>query len=120
MGRTARRRGVNRMAWEVKKGCRFYTRSLWRGGRVVRQYLGTGPEAEKAAAEDEARRAEQKASREADRAWVGCRDAADSALAELHEAAELAAQAALIAQGFHQHDRGEWRRRKDVADHREA
>src|SRR2546423_12759299 len=106
------------MAWEVKKGCRFYTRSLWRNGRVIRQYLGTGPEAEKAAAEDEARRAERKARREADRAEMGRRDEADDAVAELHEVIDLAAHAALTAQGFHQHDRGEWRIFKGFADHR--
>jgi hypothetical protein len=107
------------MAWESRKGRgRYFTLSLWRGGRVVRQYLGRGAEAEKAAAENEARRADQRARREADRDWAGGRDEADAALGELHETTDLAMRAALIGHGFHQHDRGEWRRRRDVADHR--
>jgi hypothetical protein len=105
------------MAWETRRGNgRYYTRSRWQGGKVVRQYVGTGPDAERAAAEDEARRAQERARRDADNAEIERLDAADAALAGLERAAGLAARAMLVAAGYHQHKRGEWRRRRDVAD----
>jgi hypothetical protein len=70
---------------------------------VRRQYVGTGSAAERAALD-------------AGRAAVVHLDAADAPLAALLEAADLVARAALTAGGFHQHNRGEWRRRGDVAN----
>ena len=103
------------MAWETKGRGRYYTRSLWRDGRVVREYLGSGPEAERAAAEDEARRSARRAALDAEKAQAALRDEADAPLTTLLEAADLLARAALVADGFHQH-RGEWRRKTNVTD----
>jgi hypothetical protein len=98
------------MAWETRGGGGvYYTRSLWRGGRVVRQYLGNGPDAERAAAEDEARRSARRAALDARRAEAARLDEADAPLAALLGASDLLARAALVGGGFHQH-RGEWRR----------
>jgi hypothetical protein len=93
------------MSWEVRDGGRRYTRSRRVAGRVVRQYLGTGPRAAEAAAADDARRRQRQADRDAGRAL-------DEAAAELDALADLFARAALLAAGYHQHDRGPWRKRR--------
>ena len=54
------------MGWEVRGKKRYYTRSRRVGGRVVREYVGTGPVAEVAATLDALRRAERQA---AARVW---------------------------------------------------
>jgi len=39
-------------------------------------------------------------------------EALDSLTAEMYEAAEVLAKATLLAAGYHQHKRGEWRKRR--------
>ena len=101
------------MAWENRKGVgRYYTRSERVGGRVVRHYIGTGPVAEFAAREDEQRRREREARSAAQRAereaWEDVEERASDAYRKLG----TLIQADLVARGFHQHRRGEWRRRR--------
>lgn len=53
------------MGWETRKrGGRYYTRSRKVGGRVVREYIGTGPIAELIDEQDAAERTERAAERE--------------------------------------------------------
>ena len=109
------------MAWEQRDGPRgrygrYYTRSRKVAGRVVREYVGIGPVAEAAAALDAARRAhraEQAAARRAERAWMA---EAEAPLAAFDGALTSLTKAALLATGYRQHQRGEWRRRKDDGD----
>jgi len=96
------------MAWETRNGGgRYYTRSKRVGGRVVREYIGTGPTAELAAEADAARRAQREQER---RAWNRTKEeieASEDALEQLREAV-----CGLLADaGFYRHHRGEWRRR---------
>lgn len=98
--------------WDIRGHLRFYYRYRWVNQQARRVYMGTGAEAEQAAAEDELRWAQQAA---AAQAW-------QTALAELegdlqpHEdlaqASHRLLQATLLAAGFHQHDRN-WRLRRD-------
>ena len=97
------------MGWE--RG-RYYTRSKKVNGRVVREYLGSGRVAELAAQLDttererrDNERAQQKLERDRQRA-------VDEPLEELVALVELLARAALRAAGFHQHKRGEWRKKR--------
>lgn len=101
------------MAWV--KG-RYYTRSRKVGGRVVREYVGTGEVAELASQMDAIERARRETERAAWRAKRAELDALDAPLNELNEIAELLAHAALVAAGFHQHNRGEWRKRRAYHD----
>jgi hypothetical protein len=98
------------VAWEKRRGRgKYYTRTRRVGGSLVREYLGTGPEAERAAAEDAARRADNRALR-TERSRL---EAADAELDDLAETARAIAHAELLLGGFHQHDRGNWRRRRN-------
>src|SRR5262249_2704859 len=100
---------VTEMGWD--KGC-YYTRSRKVNGRVVREYVGTGWVAELAAQLDAVERQGREAERAADRARRAELEALDAPLNDLHDLAELVPHAALLAAGFQQHKRGEWRRRR--------
>jgi hypothetical protein len=83
------------------------------GGRVIREYVGTGPLAELAAeldAEERWQRGEQR------QAWRDERErmeTLEAPIEELCEASEILAQSALVAAGYRQHNRGEWRKRRE-------
>ena len=105
------------MSWERRaRGGRYYTRSRRKGGRIVREYIGTGPTAEMVARYDALER-ERLA---IERASVSARRAADAelerAVAEADQTAELMARLALIAAGYHRHHGGEWRKRRAAQD----
>ena len=97
------------MGWE--RG-RYYYRSRKVGGRVVRQYIGTGEVAELVAQTDaleRERRETERAARRAERAEL---EALDVPLDQLNDLADLLARAALVAAGFRQYKRGEWRKKR--------
>ncbi len=99
------------MAWEKReRGGFYYTRSRKVNGRVVREYVGGGVLGELAAqmdAEDRQRREEEAAAWKEEREQI---EALEASVEELYEAAEVLAKAALLAAGYHQHKRGEWRK----------
>jgi hypothetical protein len=98
------------MGWD--KGGRYYTRSRREGGRVVREYVGRGPGAELVARLDELERDERETGRQVRRIERERIDALDEPLNELADAAELLVRAVLLAAGFRQHNRGEWRKKR--------
>ena len=101
------------MAWETRqRGGRYYTRSRKIGGRVVRQYIGTGPTAELIAARDAKARVERTAESAALRAEQDRLAPAEALLAELDALTELLAHGALVAAGYRRHHRGAWRKRR--------
>ncbi len=102
------------MGWEDReRGTRYYTRTRREGGRIVREYVGTGPIAEFAALQDEAERRHRE---EEARTWREEREdleRLDGTTEELCELAELLTRAALLAAGYRQHNRGEWRKPRE-------
>ena len=101
------------MAWE--RG--YYYRVRRENGRVAREYVGRGPVAELSARLDEL-------AREKDRHEKGLNaetlrnekaklDALDADIEAMIETTDLLARGALEAAGYHQHKRGEWRKRRD-------
>jgi hypothetical protein len=100
--------------WERReRGGLYYTRSRKENGKVVREYVGGGVLGEIAALEDEYERRRRK---EEVAFWKEECERLDALMApveELCEAAEVIARAALIASGYHQHNRGEWRKRRE-------
>jgi hypothetical protein len=98
------------MGWD--KG-RYYTRSSKVDGRVVREYLGCGRLAELAAEIDADMRELRQWERSELREKKNRIDAFEAELRNLDETAELVARAALQATGYHQHKRGEWRKKRE-------
>ena len=102
------------MGWERRKrGARYYTRTRREGGRIVREYVGAGPGAEAVALLDAIERAERRERAEAWRAERDRLEAADRAVTELCELTEVLASGMLLLAGYHRHDRGEWRKRRE-------
>lgn len=100
------------MSWETRaRGGRYYTRSRREGGRVVREYVGTGPHAELIAELDHRERDRRDGERTAWVATLADLRAAEAPVLALHDDVELLVRGALLAAGCHRH-RGEWRRRR--------
>jgi hypothetical protein len=97
------------MGWD--RG-RYYTRSRKVDGRVVRQYVGGGLTGQLAAQLDAVERAQRQADRAEQKAMRTEVEALDAELDELNDLADLLARAALLAAGYRQHKRGEWRKRR--------
>jgi hypothetical protein len=102
------------MAWAWRGNHRYYYRSVRAGGQVTKEYVGTGPLAELCAAIDAEQRAEREAKRDAWRQERAKMDAIDSQLGAWWDASTMILKAVLYSEGFYQHDRGEWRKRRPV------
>jgi hypothetical protein len=101
------------MAWEKReRGGPYYTRSRKVNGRVVREYVGGGVLGEIAARMDVYERRQKEEVAALWREECKEQEALDNLIAELYEAAEVLTKAALLASGYHQHKRGEWRKRR--------
>ncbi|MDC3224898.1 hypothetical protein OAU26_08195 [Mariniblastus sp.] len=101
------------MSWEVRGGMRYYTRSSRVNGRVVREYFGGGALGEVAAKLDAA--AKTRRQRELDRVReLECQaNDFDEVIAAFDSSVDALARAMLIDAGYHQHNRGEWRKRNE-------
>jgi hypothetical protein len=103
-----KRVGVTEVGWD--KGGRYYTRSRKVGGKVVREYVGCGPDAALIARMDAVERQRRDTAREDLRTQKAQLDELAARLDELIDTSELAACAALAAAGYRRHNRGEWRK----------
>jgi hypothetical protein len=109
-----RRLKVIEMAWETReRGGRYYTRSKRVNGRVRREYVGTGALAEAIADLDGYDRLRRVAAQDATRAAFDELDELEAAVSEYDAAVTRILTLTLEAAGYHRHDRGEWRRKKD-------
>jgi hypothetical protein len=99
--------------WLNRRGRKYFYKSIRVDGQSRKVYVGAGPAAEAAAAEVEQRRLERKAvseTRATRRAEVG---AAEGPLDALCDSLDELVAAVLLALGYHRHDRGPWRKRRD-------
>jgi hypothetical protein len=90
----------------------YYYRSRRDGSRVVREYIGTGQVAERAALLDalaRQRRLDEAAERRTQRDLLR---ALEEPVEQLNALTDLVARAALLATGYHQHKR-QWRKRRE-------
>jgi hypothetical protein len=101
------------MALERRAGRVYYYRSRRVSGRVVKEYAGCGRVATLAAELDGLDRDERAIDHEREKAKRDELAALDGPLAELDELMNLLARAALVAAGYRQHHRGEWRKRRE-------
>jgi hypothetical protein len=103
------------MTLQVRNGRPYCYRSVRRGKRVGRVYLGAGPSAEFADAALRLQQAERQAQRraQADQVRQQVQEWAndDALIGELDEVLGILIRSALLSAGYHQHTRGEWRRR---------
>jgi hypothetical protein len=99
------------MAWESRSGRRYYYRSVWLDGRVVKRYFGSGPAGELASQLDEEARRARREPLEAIRELRERLGPPDAALAALGAACDILLEATLLAEGFHRPNYGVWRRR---------
>jgi hypothetical protein len=100
------------MATVFRNGRPYLYRSVRRNGRVTSEYRGSGEDARLIAALESIERDEKDAKRREERSERKQLDDLDRALEELAQRAQALARDALTAAGYHQHDRGEWRRRR--------
>ena len=98
------------MSWE-KGG--YYTRSEKVNGRVVRTYIGKGESAKLIAEMDHLERERREEAKECERQAQKKSEELEAKVNELNEWADLLAKLALIVAGFHQHHRGNWRKRRE-------
>ena len=103
------------MSWDAKKcGNKkrfYYYRSTHECGRSIKIYLGRGAAAEEAARQDaEARRQREQRKQEWLLTWAKIKQTKQPS-DEFCRTLNLVVKVVLIASGFHQHERGEWRRR---------
>src|ERR1039457_1180639 len=91
---------------------RYYTRSRKVAGKVEREYYGKGPEARLAATLDNQRRERKQLEHEAMQVSRDKWNEACEPLDELIAVTDLLVAAVLLADGYYQHDRGAWRRRR--------
>jgi len=98
------------MPWVRRGRHRYYVRRRRVRGAVVRQPFGRGPEAQLAAALAAQRQREREAEWARRRRERGRWEADTRALQRLIAVSDLLVRAALVAAGFRQHQRGEWRR----------
>ena len=99
------------MPWVRRGRHRYYVRRRKVKGAFVRQPYGRGPEAQLAAALAAQRQREREAEWARRRQERGRWDAKTETVQRLIEVSDLLVCAALLAAGFHQHQRGEWRRK---------
>jgi len=100
------------VAWEERKrGGRYYTRSRRspEDGRVLREYVGSGPLAEIVAEEERTKRELAEAERKREKKELERLEALGAPVLEISEAAEILVRAHLIAAGYYRH-KGEYRR----------
>ena len=103
------------MAWERRGKHRYYYRVSKRSGRVVRKYFGSGQRAEEAAMADANRRTAHRACRQFQSAKRCFLKRVDAAVTAGIAPIDLLFRATLIGAGYWQHERGEWRRRRNVS-----
>ena len=78
--------------------------------------VGTGPLANKLAAELEARKAARKAAAKAFTSWTAQVRAVEDPLDTLCTDLDQVITGSLLALGFHRHDRGKWRKRREYRE----
>jgi hypothetical protein len=100
------------MGWETRRGRSYYYRKTRVGSRVVTRYVGGGTVGAMLAAFDKEERQREQLIRRAEAEKLRREVEFDGALDALSQATEAAAEALLLASGFHKH-KGQWRRTRD-------
>jgi hypothetical protein len=100
------------MPWVRRGRYRYYVRRRKVQGAFVRQPFGRGPEAQLAAALTARNQREREAEWARRRQERGRWETDTRILQRLIAVSDLLVRAALLAAGFHEHQQGDWRRRR--------
>ncbi len=106
-------KGCTRMSWENRGNRRYYYRRRKVGGKVVSEYLGRGYSAELMQMLDEHERQERQDRRQAWQAIKDDEERLDAQLDEVTKAVNAYAGAVLLVNGYRQHKRGKWRKKRE-------
>lgn len=98
------------MSWETRGNREYYFSARREGGRVVKEYYGSGKVAELTAEMHGIERADRDMQREVYRGVIVELADLDEPLDTLAELTNLLVRAALVSAGYRQHKRGEWRK----------
>ena len=103
------------MPWSQRGSRSYFYVSQRVNGRPVRRYVGAAgsPAAELAAADADRRRLGREAAARERLAEQARQREVERPLVRLCAASDVLTRAALLAAGFHQHHRGQWRRRRE-------
>jgi hypothetical protein len=101
------------MPWDQRGEKRYYYRKARRNGRSVRIYCGTGLIADLAATADVLLQVQREMDARKERQEQERRAAAETLLSEMCEQADLLVRATLVVAGYHRHDRGAWRLKRE-------
>jgi hypothetical protein len=100
------------MGWKTINGRQYYYRSVREGRRVRSEYVGGGEAgwlmAQIQRIDSQGLMIERRQEKDDREEWGEI----EAALNDLHTDARRAATAALTAAGYHQHNRGEWRKKR--------
>ena len=100
------------MAWESRRGTgRYYTRSRRQQGKIIRQYVGCGPTAEAAAADDARQREQRLQDRASFLRLVADQTERHRIIMELDVVADRLL--GLLLEDFHLHRNTDWRKYHD-------
>jgi hypothetical protein len=115
---------VAQMPWEARPGGRYYYRAKKFKGKVIKEYVGAGPSAEAAAAEDALARKTRDTARQLTNERLSALEQQWAIPLEEFKQTSTICDAlvagALLAEDFHQHDRGAWRKRRMTSSKRTA
>jgi hypothetical protein len=106
---------VTGMAWEERRGNRYYYRSVRDGERVRKEYVGAGEVTEALARADETIRCIRELEAAERRAEVERLAQLDAPVAQLYEMVEVLARAELVVAGYYRH-KGQWRFRRERSE----
>jgi hypothetical protein len=101
------------MSWEQRGSQRYYYRVRSHQGQLTKTYYGTGPAAQRAAQEDDHKRALRQQGRLAQQHIQSL----ETQLIALTHVVRTLVSATLVGHGFHQHQRGDWRRWRHLPRH---
>jgi hypothetical protein len=100
------------MAWESRDGRLYYYRSRRDVRKVRKEYCGSGLTGALAEGKADQECAERKEQHRRTEEWRKAWEADCRALEEFDRLVDMAVRASLSQAGYHQHQRGEWRRRR--------
>ncbi len=108
------------MGWEKRKNGRYYYTKTRIGSRVISNYVGNGRNAELIDQLSAMCREEAMQKRASIAAEIEAMEAEDQAVDDIVAAVDKLMRETLQAAGFHQHARGQWRRKRNGKSHCET